>query len=226
MLGCVIQILVEGNISFFTYVFFRQMFVSFSFNFYDKAFLAISVVAFFFIFIVTLVFYFIFNYQYGKKFSYFIYCFYRCFPSFVLLTFRNLVRGFLRGVIHSTLYSHYKTQTILICIVEVIVILLILWSEKKKKVFLTQSMFCLMLIYHFLFIVLNIVLYEEEKIKGIEELSEAAELLLVIQKFLVFAEVIVIILEFIVELMPNNFMRPENNDELDGPIEVELVSGS
>ena len=92
--------------------------------------------------------------------------------------------------------------------VEITVIALVLWCEKKKKIFISQSMFCLMLIYHFLFIVLNIVLYQEEKIKGIEELSEAAELLLVIQKFLVYGQVGVIACEFIVELIPSNLMKP------------------
>ena len=62
--ACVLQILIESNVSFFTYLFFRQMMVSFSFQVYDKLFLALSVTVFFFIMVSACCFYFLANYLY------------------------------------------------------------------------------------------------------------------------------------------------------------------
>ena len=105
MIACILQILIESNVSFFTYLFFRQMMVSFSFTIKDKVFLVLSNFIFFCIIISSCCFYFIGNYIYKKGFGYFLYCFYRCFPSFVFLTCRYFVSGFAKGVIHSVLHQ-------------------------------------------------------------------------------------------------------------------------
>ena len=104
LIPCLLQGLIEGNIQYFTYLFFRQSFVVFSFKFTDKIFIVLSVLFFFVILMVTCCFYFLFNYSLKKKFGYFIYCFYRTFPSMMFLTFRLVMKGFIRGVIHSCLH--------------------------------------------------------------------------------------------------------------------------
>ena len=107
VLPCLLQSLIEGNISFFTYIFFRQCFLAFSFKFLDKVFIATAFGFFFFVIMMACCFYFLGNRYYKKKFGYFIYCFYRTYPSMVYLSFQLVMRGIVRGVIHSCLHNYY-----------------------------------------------------------------------------------------------------------------------
>ena len=175
--ACVLQILLESNLSFFTYLFFRQMMVSFSFKAVDKAFLALSTVLFFCIMVSVCCFYFMANCAYKKGFGYFLYCFYRCFPSFVFLTCRYFVSGFAKGVIHSVLHQEYEKQMVLLCCVEAFVISVLIVAQQKCHICLTKSMYCLFLLYHFLFILLNVCLCFEEGQKKIEESEESRQIL-------------------------------------------------
>ena len=160
--ACVLlQGLIEGNIPFFTYLFFRQSFVAFASKFLDKVFVAGAVVCFFVVISFVCCFYFLFYRYLKKKFGYFIYCYYRCLPSMVFLTIQRILRGVVRGVIHSCLHNQYKIEIVLLCVMEACLIVSAVWFEKKKKIFLTQLMFCLTLCYHFLFIILNLSLYVE-----------------------------------------------------------------
>ena len=203
----VLQILIEGNVSFFTYIFFRQSFVSFSFNFTDKVFLGLSILIFFLVFLIGICFYFIFNEKYEKKMGYFIYCYYRSFPSLIFITFRHFFRSFFKGVIHSTLHQEYKTQIILLCLVEVSVIALAVWQEKKYKIFMTKSMFCLTVIYHFLYLILILTLYIEEESKKSESAEEYGEVLIGMQTIIIYALVANVFLEFILDFIPREAMK-------------------
>ena len=203
VLPCVIQIVVEGNIPFFTYIFFRQTMVAFAFKFADKLFIAGAVVVFFAILMAASCFYFLSNYHYKKRFGYFIYCFYRCFPSMVFLTFRMFVRGFARGVIHSTLHYDYWLAIVLLSVLEAAVIVLAVWLEKKYQIFMTQTMFCLMLIYHFVFLVLNPLLYVEEMQKEVEDSGEIVELLLFFEKVMVYLIPSIMAITSLADFIPN-----------------------
>ena len=165
----IIQSLVETNIVFFSYIFFRQTLVSFSFNFNDKLFLALSVCLFFFIMIGSFCYYFIGNLIYEKKFGYFIHCFYRCFPTLLFLTFRFAFRGFAQGAIHSLLHNHYGCQILLLCLTDFFVILSGVVIQLKYEIFTSKTMYCLTLCYYFNFILFNIVIYCEEKTKNIPQ---------------------------------------------------------
>ena len=160
-----VQILVEGNISFLTYLFFKQALIPFSFSFMDKAFLALSYCLYFFIMVSLCAFYFICHELYRKNFGYFIYCLYRCFPTLVYLTIRFFIRGFLRGAIHSLLHNHYQTEIILLSALEAVMIIVTIAIEKKSEIFLTKAMFCFNLLYHFVFILINCLLLAEEAYK-------------------------------------------------------------
>ena len=208
VLPCVIQIVVENNMPFFTYIFFRQAMVAFSFNFTDKLFIAVAVVVFFLMMMAGICFYFLFDYLYKKRFGYFIYCFYRCFPSMVFLTFRMFVRGFARGVIHSTLHSNYWLAIVLLSALEVAVIVLAIWLEKKHKIFMTQTMFCLTLIYHFVFLLLNPLLFVEEMQKGVKGSEQVVEVLLFFEKVVVYTLLSLVVTEFLVDFIPTSRMRP------------------
>ena len=158
ILPCLLQGLIEGNIGFFTYVFFRQAFLAFSFKFADKLAIVMAVMFFFGVVMVACCFFLIFNHLLKKKIGYFIYCFYRTFPSMVYLNLQLVMRGIVRGVIHSCLHNHYEIEIVFLCLMEAAMIVLAIVIEKKSKIFMHQTMFMLSLCYHFLFILLNLTL--------------------------------------------------------------------
>ena len=207
VLPCVIQIVVEGNIPFFTYIFFRQAMVAFAFKFADKVFIAGAVVVFFAMLLAASCFYFLGNYHYKKRFGYFIYCFYRCFPSMVFLTFRMFVRGFVRGVIHSTLHYNYWVAIVLLSILEATVIVLAVWLEKKYRIFMTQSMFCLVLMYHFVFLVLNPLFYVEEMQKEMENSEDIMELMLFFEKVVMYLMISLVGINSLLDFLPDTMMK-------------------
>ena len=102
-----IQMLVETNLAFFTYLIFKQIGVAFSFQFTDKIFLALSILIFGIFLVFSLCSYFIGNQIYGKGFGYFIYCYYRCFPAMGYITIKYILRGFLKGAIHHFFHEEY-----------------------------------------------------------------------------------------------------------------------
>ena len=213
-LSCALsQGLIEGNIPFFTYLFFRQCYLAFSFKFTDKIFIAIAIVLFFFVIIFVCCFYFIYNWYLEKKFGYFIYCFYRSLPAMVFLTFQLVMRGLVRGAIHSCLHNHYTTEIILLCVMEASIIVVAVWIEKKHKIFMTQLMFCLTLCYHFIFILINLSLYVEETLKETFDNEEIIELILTFQKVLVYGLLSLIMLEFILDFVPESFLTPTTTEE-------------
>ena len=92
----------------------------------------------------------------------------------------------------------------MLCGVEALVIVLAVWLEKKKEIFVTQAMFCLTLVYHFLFILLNLVLYEEEQLKEVVDAEEIVDLFLYFQKCVVYGLIFFSSVEFVLDFIPNN----------------------
>ena len=88
--GTIIQILFEGNISYFTFCCFNHLGHSFSFSFADKLSLLFTVMFLFIVLMLSISFYFLIGHLYKKLSSYFIYCFYRCNQSYWYLMMYNM----------------------------------------------------------------------------------------------------------------------------------------
>jgi hypothetical protein len=94
-----LQILLEGNIVYFTYVCFGHLTTSFTFEFGDKISLFFTVLFLFLLVIFTFGFYPLMGSFLLKKSSYFLYSCYRCYPGYTYLSVKNLIRNFLRGTV-------------------------------------------------------------------------------------------------------------------------------
>ena len=165
--GCaIVQTFLESSFAFFTYLFFSQMIISFSFNFTDKLILAGSILLYFVFLFFGISFYFLGNNRNGKSFGYFLYCYYRCFPALIFLTLKCGLRAFAIGAIHRLLHENYFIQIILLCVIEMIVITSAIILDKTSDIFLTKTMFCLTIFYHFSFIIFNLSLYFEYSYEG------------------------------------------------------------
>ena len=105
-----LQILFEGNLSYFVYVCFGNLSLAFSFSFADKLSLIFNILFLFVLLLFSVTFYLLLGKFLRKKAGYFIYCFYRCLPGHFFLSFRAFMRGFLRGSIHFFLHNYYEWE--------------------------------------------------------------------------------------------------------------------
>ena len=155
------QIVLEPNIGFFTFIFFNQTKMFFSFAFLDKFWLCISVMVWGIVLLFCFCFYFLTDYLYKVQAGYFLHHYYRTFPGLVFLTFRMTVRGFLKGIIHSLFHENYPAIIICLSVLELLTFLLSLYTEYRYQVNLTRIQWMTSSIYHFLIILLNLGLYLE-----------------------------------------------------------------
>lgn len=73
------QMLLEGNIAYFSFICFGNITaIPFSFSFFDKIALGITLLFFFIIITFIFSFYFLIGKYLQKQSCYFIYCYYRC----------------------------------------------------------------------------------------------------------------------------------------------------
>lgn len=162
------QILIENNTAYITYLAFNQMMMGFSFNFADKIWFCFCVFFFGIVFIYSICFFLITDYHYGKLAQYFIHEMFRTFPCLCILTVKITVRGFLKGVVHSTLHHHYGWEMLCLSFIEILVIALVIFSEVRYQAYLTRTHWLFNTLYHFNFIMLHILLYVEEINKGVD----------------------------------------------------------
>ena len=72
---------------------------------------------------------------------------------------------------------------------------------------MTKSMFCLTVIYHFLYLILILTLYIEEESKKSESAEEYGEVLIGMQTIIIYALVANVFLEFILDFIPREAMK-------------------
>ena len=72
---------------------------------------------------------------------------------------KKLVRNFVRGAIFFLFHEYYPEQLILLTIVEAIIVVLIFLLEATKGIFISKIFYIEWLVYHCLFIPLNMSLY-------------------------------------------------------------------
>ena len=164
-----VQMLLEGNVAYFTFIAFNQMKVAFSFKFIDKLSIVVCVCFFGFLFIGSICFYVICNQFYQKQFGYFLYCVFRCNSALCFLTVKFFTRGILRGAIHHFFFSQYGVEILLLCVVDSLIVLMGIVLEKMNAIFLTKTMFWAIILYHTNFVLINVSLYVEEYSKQKED---------------------------------------------------------
>ena len=121
-----LQVLIEGNVVYFTYVCFGHLSTSFSFQFGDKVSLLFTVVFLFVVVVFTFAYYLLVGHFLQEKAGYFIYCYYRCNSGYFLLSTKNLIRNFLRGAVFYFLHEFYLQELSLLSSIEVLVIIILI----------------------------------------------------------------------------------------------------
>lgn len=154
-----LEMTIEGNVGFFTYIFFNQMRMAFSFAYHDRLWLAFAVFSFFNVPIFVLSFYHFINLRYGKQAGYFIGNFYRTLPGLCFVTLRVLVRSCMQGAAHSLLHDNYDLMVVTLSCFEAVMLMLTLWAEYRYQVYITHTQCFLAAIYHLLMMLFNISLY-------------------------------------------------------------------
>ena len=158
----ILQALFEGNLAYFTYLAFNKLFnASFSFAFVDKVDMALSVVLLFLCMVYSFSFFFLISHFYKKQAGYYLHSAYRCEAGLLALMIKFPVRGMLRGFFFSFFYNLYGWQIFSLSLIEAAVVICLLAVEACRGVFIKKNLFCMYILYHVAFIVLNLALYLE-----------------------------------------------------------------
>ena len=121
----------------------------FSFNFTHKVYLSFFLLFMFFVVLFAVGGFFLMYYLYGKLAKYFLDNLYRIKGAFFLMTYIYGLRPFLKGIIHSELYSHNTTQLICLACVEFFACFVMVLSEVRNGVYIFKTVFLFELVFYF-----------------------------------------------------------------------------
>lgn len=121
-----IELLIQNNIQYFTFLGFRALAIPFSFQFASKWLLIFSVTFFFITTLLAFSSYAFYYGWYGKLARYFLVNMYRFPSSYALMIILYGVRPFLKGVIHSLFFNNVSLQLSLLAGTEIGVIIITL----------------------------------------------------------------------------------------------------
>lgn len=111
-----VQVLIETNLAYFSFVCFNNLFQTFCFKWQDRAALIFTIMFLFGMLAFSFTYYYLINIFLGKDAYHFVDSLYRCNASFDYLTIVQLVRNFFRGAICCVLHYHYGSQLLLLTI--------------------------------------------------------------------------------------------------------------
>ena len=154
-----LELLVQSNIEYFSFLGFRSMDTPFSFNFPSKCFVTLGIIMFYFSFITAMGSYFLYYSEYGKLARYFLVHLLRFPSSYGLMVIMYGARPFLKGMVHALLYDHWVIQIWCLMAIELAVILLILFFEFKFDNHKSKPFFMMdITYYYFCLVILNILM--------------------------------------------------------------------
>ena len=194
-----VQIVLEPNISYFTYLFFNQTKNFFAFNFWDKISLAFSVVFMMIVLLCSICFFILVNEFYEKKSGYFLHNFYRTPKGILYATLRINIRGLIYGMLHSLLYEYYTELMVSLIAIEFIFLVVSAYLEMTDKVYLARIHFWLEEFYHLLLILLNLALLYEYKYSAEEDDQGLAMLF---QKTVIYFLAVITIFSIVIDFIP------------------------
>lgn len=111
-----LQILIESNLAYFSFVCFNNLSQTFCFKWQDRAALIFTVIFLFGLLAFSFAYYFLMKIFLVKDSYHFIDGLYRCNASYEYLTLAHLLRNFLRGVISSVLHYNYGFQLLMLTV--------------------------------------------------------------------------------------------------------------
>lgn len=200
-------LLIEGNMVYFTYISFGHLCLAFSFTWRDKLALVFTTLFFGLVVILAFSFYSLLGEFLKQKTGYFLNCYYRIHLGYFLLTSKNLVRNFLRGIIYYFLHEFYLQELILLSIIEVIEAVITILVESKKRVFISKIFYSLELTINFLFVLLNFSLYFGVACDTIYSDSAMKSMALELQTITIYLMITAAVIGMIADLLPLNWLK-------------------
>ncbi len=99
-----LDLLIQRNIEFFTFIICRSIQVMVNFNFTTKLFNTLTILLGFILIICVIGSYAFYYFQYRKLGRYFLYNMYRFPSSYLLMIICDGIKPFLKGLVHAMLY--------------------------------------------------------------------------------------------------------------------------
>ena len=141
------EILVQGNVQFFTFLACRNFLTPFSLDLPSKLLQVLTILIAFIVVMATFASYSHYYNQYGKLAKYFLANMFRFKSSYALMTIAYGLRPFLKGVIHALLYNNWVVQMWMLMGVETFILIIILVFEfnfdnhRSKPVFMMDTLY-------------------------------------------------------------------------------------
>ena len=105
-----LEILVQRNLEYFTFLCFRNFLVMFQFSIISKILLILNLLMFSLILVTTFYSYFHYYREYGRLAKYFLANMFRFPSSYALMIIVYGIKAFMKGIIHAMLYEHWILQ--------------------------------------------------------------------------------------------------------------------
>ena len=123
------DLLIQGNIEYFTFLAIRALDVFFSFSVSSIFFSILTIFCAFIVFGCTICSYWTYYYQYHKLGRYFLSNMYRFKSSYVLMTITYGCRPFLKGLAHAMFFENWNLQIWVLIGIEVSTLIIIVLFE-------------------------------------------------------------------------------------------------
>ena len=118
-----VEILIQGNLEFFSFLGWRSFYVLFSFSLTCKAINAFVILFMFVVLLCSTTSYLFYHWVYGKMARYFINNMYRFQSSYILMVVCYGLRPFLKGCVHALFHDRWELQLWLLSGIELSTVL-------------------------------------------------------------------------------------------------------
>ena len=152
------EILVQRNIEFFTFLGFRNFKTMFHFDIASKLLVALNLLMFFLTLIVTFHSYFHYYSEYGRLAKYFLANMFRFPSSYALMIIVYGLKPFAKGIIHAMLYEEWVAQIWSLLGIELLTVVIVCVFEFRNDNHRSKVVFMLDVAYSGCFILLNLLL--------------------------------------------------------------------
>ena len=152
------EILIQRNIEFFTFLGFRNFKTMFHFDMGCKLLVILSLIVFFLTLITTFHSYFHYYGEYGRLAKYFLSNMFRFPSSYALMTIVYGLKPFTKGIIHAMLYEEWVIQVWLLFGVELLTAIIICVFEFRNDNHRSKVVFMLDVTFNGCFVILNLLL--------------------------------------------------------------------
>ena len=122
----IFELLIQGNIQFFTFLAFRNCLTPFHFNVPTTLLQLLMILMLFFVVLGAFGCYWWYYREYGKLARYFLVNMFRFPSSYGLMILLYGVRSFLKGTIHALMFYHWPTQMWMLFATEISILLIML----------------------------------------------------------------------------------------------------